>query len=435
VTSAIRDYVRDLGLGAFVVGGSVRDELLGLEHRDEDFLVPDLDQEGLRRVLEPHGRIEDIVVNAGVKGVRLHPRERALRELAPAGIELAPGGGSIGDDLRRRDFTVNAIARSLESGELVDPVGGLDDLARREVRIVSREVFRDDPLRLLRALRLVSQLGFDVGGETLVEMRLASGGIRDVAPERIGGGLAADGLGELSLLLLGARPAPALRLARDTGVLEAILPEFSVVIGVSLDSPRQPHPLDEHVFAVVQATADAGAPLRVRLAALVHDLGKPQADLSRAPHADVGAILATRILERLRYPTRLIRSVTGLVGAHSYRLDGPVDARRARRFLAANGVQQAFDLVLLKEADLRAKTVPADEHVALARLRELLEEARAAPHRLADLAVDGDDLIELGIPEGPELGRLLHRLLGDVVEDPALNERETLLGRAREALP
>jgi tRNA nucleotidyltransferase/poly(A) polymerase len=435
VTSAIREYVRDLGLGAFAVGGSVRDELLGLEHRDEDFLVPDLDQEGLRRALAPHGRIEDVVVNAAVKGVRLHPRERALRELAPAGIELAPGAGSIADDLGRRDFTVNAIARSLDSGALVDPLGGLDDLARREVRMVSRGAFRDDPLRLLRALRLVSQLGFDIGGETLVEMRLAAGGIRDVAPERIGGGLAADGLGELSLLLLGARPERALRLARETGVLEAVLPEFSVVIGVSLDSPRQPLPLDEHVFEVVQATADADAPLRVRLAALLHDLGKPQADLSRAPHADVGRALATEILERLRYPTRLIRSVTGLVGAHSYRLDGPVDARRARRFLAANGEQQAFDLVLLKEADLRAKTVPVDEHAALARLRELLEEARAVPHRLADLAVDGNDLIQLGLPEGPEIGRALHRLLADVVEEPALNDRETLLARAREALP
>jgi tRNA nucleotidyltransferase/poly(A) polymerase len=429
----IRDYVRSLGLDAYVVGGSVRDELLGLEHRDEDFLVPAHDQERLRTALKRYGRVEDIVVHQALKGVRLHPRDRVLRELAPAGIEITPAAGSLEDDLRRRDFTVNAIARSLDSGELVDPLGGLHDLASRQVRLVSREAFRDDPLRLLRALRLVSQLGFDVAGETIVEMRAAAGAIRDVAPERIGGGLAADGQGELSLLLMGDEPARALRLGRDTGVLTGVLPEFGTVLGLTLDSPRQPLSVDEHIFAVVQATAEADATLRVRLAALLHDLGKPGADVKREPHADVGAALAAAALERLRYPTRLVDEVASLVRAHSFRLDAAVDARTARRFLARHGGREAADLVLLKEADLHAKTVPAEELVALDRLRTLLDEQRESPHRLSDLAVDGNDLIALGIREGPEIGRILHVLLDEVVEEPARNERDLLLARAREA--
>src|SRR5204862_5593443 len=138
--------------------------------------------------------------------------------------------------------------------------------------------FSEDPLRILRGLRLVSQLGFDVEPETLAQMRRNADGLRHVSPERIGGGLSADGLGELSRLLLGSEPARALRLARDAGALVSFLPEFDAVIGYDLESSRQPVPLDEHVFLVVQAAAAAEASLAVRLAALLHDLGKPAAD-------------------------------------------------------------------------------------------------------------------------------------------------------------
>ena len=432
--SPLRDYVRSLGLDAWAVGGSVRDELLGLPHRDEDFLVPALDQDALRAALEPHGRVEDLVVHDALHGVRLHPRERGLRDLVPSGIELAPGGGSIESDLVRRDFTVNAMARSLETGRLADPHGGLADLGRRQVRRVGPASLGSDPLRILRALRLVSQLGFDVSGETLVDMRRNAHAIAGVAAERIGGGLAADGLGELSLVLLGTEPARALRLARDTGTLTAIVPEFADAIGVMLDSPRQPLPLDEHVFEVVQGTADRGAPLRVRLAALLHDLGKPRADANRESHALVGEDVAGATLERLRYPTRLVRAVSALVGAHSFQVDGPVDPVRVRRFLAEHGVERADDLFLLKAADLDAKVVPPAERAALGRLQALLEQERGSPHRLSDLALDGDDLIALGLPEGPEVGRVLRLLLDEVVEQPARNDRTALLARAREVL-
>jgi tRNA nucleotidyltransferase/poly(A) polymerase len=435
VPNAIREYVRSLGLGAWAVGGSVRDELLGIEHRDEDFVVPGMDDAGLRLALEPHGRVEEMVVHGEPKGVRLHPRDRELRLLAPAGIELAaaPGGGeALAADLARRDFTVDAIARSLETGELVDPHGGLADLAVRRLRAVTPESLRADPLRILRALRLVSQLEFAPDGPTLALMRRDAPLLATVAPERIGGGLQEDGLGELSLLLLGTAPGRALRLARDTGALVVVLPEFANVIGVELDSPRQPLALDEHLLAVVQGAADLGAALPVRIAALVHDLGKPEADVTRAEHAAYGAAIAGAALERLRYPQRLVRRVTAVVRAHSFGLDG-VDARFARRFLAEHG-ELAFDLVALKQADLLAKHVPAEEREALERLRRLLQQSLAAPHRLSDLAVDGGDLLALGVAEGPEVGRILDLLLAEVLDDPSRNEREALLERARAEL-
>jgi tRNA nucleotidyltransferase (CCA-adding enzyme) len=447
--TAIRRYVRSLDIDAYVVGGAVRDELLGVVHADEDFLVPGVDQERLCALLEPHGRVEEMEVHGQLVGVRLHPRDRHVRLLAPAGIELTPpraerstGPGhrdfaivsdpSIGieEDMARRDFTVNAMARRLADGVLVDPFGGLGDLARRRLRTVSAGSFAEDPLRLVRAVRFVSQLGLEPTGETLTQMRLEAKGLDHVSAERIGGGLGADGMGELSKLLLGREPAKALRLARDTGVLVQVIPELAPSFGYELGSERQPVSLDEHVFRVVQATADAEAPLAVRLAALLHDVGKPLEAGSGQSHAARGAAIARRITARLRYPVRLQHRVEHIVRHHAFPLDGPVDGLAARRFLAAHGDDLAFDLVTHKDADLAAKAVEPEELDAVTRLRAELEHERESPHRVSDLAVRGDDLKALGLPQGPEVGRVLRLLLDEVVDDPGRNQREWLLARA-----
>ena len=453
--TAIRRYVRSLGLDAYVVGGAVRDELLGIEHADEDFLVPGVDHAGLRAALEPHGRVEDLEVHGQLVGVRFYPRDPAVRALAPAGLELTPprreqsvGPGhrdfeivadptvSIVDDMARRDFTVNAMARRLETGELVDPFGGLAHLEQRELHTVGPDSFREDPLRILRGLRLLSQLGFALTGDTLVQMRAEAAGLRHVSGERIGGGLAADGMGELSKLLLGARPAEALRIARDTGVLVEVLPEFGDVIGYDLGSARQPGPLEEHLFAVVQETADLDAELSVRICALFHDIGKPETDRTGGTdHAQVAARIAGAIVRRLRYPNALRDEVCRLVAGHAFQLDGPIDGLFARRFLASHGIDRARRLVLHKRADLRAKRVEAWELEHLAQLERLLEDESQSPHRLSHLAVDGKGLLALGYEEGPALGAALARLLDVVIDDPAANDRDTLLAEARRWLP
>jgi tRNA nucleotidyltransferase (CCA-adding enzyme) len=438
VDRTIEDFVRGLNLDAYLVGGAVRDELLGIESKDADFVVPGVDYAGLRAALEPHGRVEEFEVAGRQVGARLHPRDPRLKQLAPAGIEFAPPraerstgpgrhdfeivaepGLSIEDDMARRDFTVNAIARRLDTGELVDPFGGRTDLERGVLRTVRPRSFAEDPLRLVRGLRFVSQLGLTPDGTTMQQMREEASSVSLVSGERLGE--------ELARLLSGKQPARALRFARDTGVLAALLPELADTIGFEQDSDRQHLPLDEHIFAVVQAAADADASLPVRLGALLHDAGKPGAD---GDHAERGARLAATALRRLRYPTRLRSHVTRLVAAHPFPLEN-VDAVFARRFLRKHGEELAFDLVAHKEADLRGKQLPAEELAAAAKLRTLLEQERTQPHRLEDLAVDGGDLIELGYHEGPELGRVLEGLLDAVVDDPSLNTRETLLERAR----
>ncbi len=447
--TAIRRYVRSLDLDAYVVGGAVRDELLGVPHADEDFLVPGVDQARLRALLEPHGRVEEMEVHGQLVGVRLHPRDRHVRLLAPAGIELTPpraerstGPGhrdfaivsdpSIGieEDMARRDFTVNAMARRLADGVLVDPFGGLGDLARRRLRTVSKGSFAEDPLRLVRAVRFVSQLGLEPTGETLTQMRLEAKGLDHVSAERIGGGLGADGLGELSKLLLGREPAKALRLARDTGVLVQVIPELEPSLGFELGSERQPVPLDEHVFRVVQAAADAEAPLAVRLAALLHDTGKPAEASVGESHAALSAVIARRVTARLRYPTRLRHRVEHIVRHHSFPLDGPSTASP----LVGSSPPTA---TTLRSTSSRTRTPtwpprrsPREELDAVVRLRAELEHQRESPHRVSDLAVHGDDLKALGLREGPEVGRILRLLLDEVVEDPGRNERAWLLARA-----
>ena len=433
----IETYVRALGLDAYLVGGAVRDELLGLESKDADFLVLGVDTEQLREKLAPHGRVEDLVVAGRLVGVRLIPRDQRIRELTRGGIEFAPprrevstGPGrhdfeiaadpslSLEDDMRRRDFTVNAIARRVADGELLDPLGGRADLEARRLKTVSPQSFREDPLRLVRALRFVSQLGFEPDATLLEQMREEAAGVKLVSGERIGGGLAADGMGELSKLLMGAEPARALAIARDTGVLAELIPEFGPV----------PDYLSDHIFAVVQASANAGDTLAVRLAALFHDVGKPL-DGDVLGHARVSADIAERTLGRLRYPTRLVRRVAAIVREHPFHAENaPREPRELRRYLAAHGDALAAEITALRFADLRAKqrdTSLLEEIVAG------LERERVNPHRIADLAVSGDDLIELGFTPGPALGGALQTLLDAVLDEPERNTRDELLALAK----
>jgi tRNA nucleotidyltransferase/poly(A) polymerase len=454
VLSEIEDYVAGLGLDAYLVGGAVRDELLDIDSNDADFLVPGTDIPGLRDALEPHGRTEELVVAGRPVGLRFYPRDRTVRALAPAGIEFAPprreqstGPGrhdfeivvdpeaTVEDDLARRDFTINAMARRLADRTLVDPHDGHRDLERRILRTVSPRSFDEDPLRVVRGLRFVSQLELDPDEETLRRMEQEARSVELVSAERIGGGIQADGMGELSKLLLGVAPRKALRLARDTGVLVAVVPELGPTIG--REQAKTDLTLDEHIFAVVQAAADAERPLRIRLATLLHDVGKPIDEDGRT-HAEIGAELTDGALRRLRYPNGVRRRVVAIVRFHTFDVDEG-DALLARRMLEQYGDNLLLDLLDHKEADLSGKTSTGPRHEddlqQLSSFREIVERERSNPHRLSDLAVDGTDLIALGFEPGPSLGRALDELLHEVVADPARNRRETLLARASELLP
>ena len=277
---------------------------------------------------------------------------------------------SVEDDLYRRDFTDQrdgAPARGRSTSSI--RYGGQRDLEARVLRTVSPTSFAEDPLRIIRGLRFISQLDLDPAPETLEQMRHEAPGVKLVSGERIGGGIAADGMGELSKLLLGAHPAKALAIARDTGVLVQLLPELESAIGFDQESRHHSMTVDEHTFAVVQAAADENRSLAVRLAALFHDAGKPQVawrgtddrlhyyakpGYSAKSHEQVGAALAEAALNRLRYPTELTRRVVRIVRSHMIDTSR-AEPLRARRLLARYGDALLSDLLDHKEADLRGE--------------------------------------------------------------------------------
>ena len=307
------------------------------------------------------------------------------------------------------------------------------------LRTVSARSFAEDPLRLVRGLRFVSQLGLDPDEATL---RADARGGRGSVRARLGRADRRRARGGRHGRALEAPPRPraakALRLARDTGVLVALLPEFGPAIGFDPRSPDHGLTLDEHTFAVVQAAADAGTPLRVRLAALLHDLGKPVA-AAGDDHAELGARLAAASAAAAALPERSRGSGWSGSSASTRSTSAPGDALEARRLLARHGEGLTLDLLDHWHADLPRPRPARAKRARLERLRarsvSVVEQERGSPHRLADLAVDGTDLIELGYKPGPGARpRARASCSTRSSTTPALNRRETLLARAEELL-
>ena len=280
-------------------------------------------------------------------------------------------------------------------------------------------------------------------------MRREAPGVRLVSGERIGGGVAADGMGELSKLLLGAHPAKALAIARDTGVLVELLPEFEAAIGFDQESRHHSMTVDEHTFAVVQAAADAKRSLAVRLAALFHDAGKPQVawrgtddrlhyyakpGYSAKSHEQVGAALAEAALNRLRYPTEL--SPTGRPHralAHDRHLAGRAAARapaaRALRRLAARPTCSTT-----RRPTCAGRATPRGRRPRRSSHASGKWSTSNGGSRIgsATWRSNGNDLIAIGYRPGPAIGHALRKLLDEVVRTPELNTKEQLLVRAKE---
>jgi tRNA nucleotidyltransferase (CCA-adding enzyme) len=426
----------------YEVGGSLRDELLGREPKDIDFLVRGHGVEELLTLCRAHGKADELRVAGRLVGVRFWPPwgPREGIEVVPPRREtpIAPGEPGytgnphtdfrieadaelpVRDDLERRDFTVNAMARDVRTGEWIDPFGGRDDLVARVLRAVHVTAFRDDPLRILRGVARCSLDGLQPDVVTRELMTAAAPRIAELSAERI--------REELERVLAGDGAVDALRLARDVGALAVALPEWAPCIGLPQQSQTQAYTLDEHILHVLQAAIDDGAAREPRLAAFWHDVGKPHAT-GQTQHAQVSAGIARRALRRLTYDNDTVAVVTALVREHSYDEDRVPSEHSARVFLARVGRERARDQLALRRWDRagRGMPIPADRVAARERFEVLVEEQMHQPVELADLAVRGDDLIAAGMSEGPAIGAALRRLLAAVVDDPSLNERDTLL--------
>ena len=422
------------GFEAYVVGGGLRDLLLGRDVADWDVATAALPEEtqALFRESTYENRFGTVVVrlDGAAYEVTTFRREHLYADhRRPGRVEF---GVSVDEDLARRDFTINAIAwgggeSTGDSGAgLHDPFGGEADLRAGRIRAVGRPDDRlaEDALRMLRAVRFAATLGFSIEARTLAAIRRHAALTADLSGERV--------QAELRRLLQAPRPSVGLALLADTGLLEARFPDLAAQRGVPQNKVPG-HDLWQHTMATVDA-ADPARPA-VRLAALLHDVGKP-ATLREGhfpDHETEGARMAERILRDLAFPRHEIERVVALVAQHMFNYSAAWSDAAVRRFMRRVGVAAIDDLLALREADNVGSGLPADDG-RLAELRRRVAAELSARHALdlGELAVDGDDVrTALGIPAGPEIGRVLRVLLDRVVADPALNERERLLGLAR----
>lgn len=415
---------------AYVVGGSLRDLVLDRHPYDWDLASDALPEAVVG--LFPHAVYEN---QFGTVAVR-HEGEtfeittfRSDHDYAdfrrPHHVEF---GDSIELDLARRDFTVNAMAWGSEPGAppaFLDPFGGLADAEARRLRAVgdARTRFEEDALRMIRAVRLAATLGFWIEPATLAAIEARAELAGHLSGERIAA--------ELDKLLAAPLPSVGLRLMSDTALLRAISPDLAAQRGIPQNKVAG-EDLWDHTLRAVDA-APASRPV-VRLAALLHDIGKPAtfADGHFVGHDTVGAELAGTFLDRLHAPRAIRDRIVELVRHHMFSYEPNWSDAAVRRFIAKidpKGDGALEELLELREADNIGSGLPA-EAGRLAQLRARVAAERAAEVVLdrRGLAIDGNDLItELGLGEGPRLGRILDALLEQVIVDPALNDRPTLL--------
>ena len=427
----------------YEVGGVVRDRLLGIDTspKDRDYLVTGIPYEELTRLLKPHGRVELVGKSFGViKFTQFRDGQPITIDIALPRKEHSTGVGhkdfdvnfdpnlSVEEDLARRDFTINAMALSLADKTIVDPLDGQKDLAARTLRMTSAKSFEEDPLRMLRAVQFAARFEFQIEPGTFAAMKKHAALIQSVSAERIGEELN-------KLLLLAAKPSIGFRLLHQSGLLKFIMPELDLCVGVDQPGPYHKYDVFEHTLHVIDA---APARLRVRLAAVFHDIRKPQAKRP-APenrttfygHEVTGARAGVEIMKRLRYPQNVTDEVATLVERHMFTTD--VTDKGLRRLVKRVGVDLIFDLLDLRRADVAGqgmggKTDDVDQFEQA--IRDEL--AKKPPFGYSDLAINGTDLMEMfSIPPGPVVGKILAYLMDRALDDPQINSRERLVDLAR----
>jgi tRNA nucleotidyltransferase (CCA-adding enzyme) len=417
-----------------LVGGSVREPLLGIRHRGDwdaatsahpdqvAALFPDASWENRFGTVTVAGPPAVEVTSYRVEGGY---RDRRRPDEVRFGVSLE-------EDLARRDFTVNAIAWvpadvAAGTGALHDPFGGRADLAARLLRTVGdpRARFEEDALRLVRAGRFAGRFEMTIDPATEAAAIELAPSAATVSGERV--------RDELTRILeLDPKPSRALAILERLGILRVILPEVAALRGVP-QSKAVPGDALDHTLAAVDA-----APPEVRLAALLHDIGKATTlrDGHFIGHDTVGADLAVQVLQRLRVPTAPAARITGAIRHHMYDYDAAWTDAAVRRFIRRTAQVDRRLLFDLRRADNAASGVGAIGEENQAELESrIIEQLARQPDLLMHrrLAIDGHDLqSELGMRPGPDIGAVLDRLTEAVLDDPSLNRRETLLELARE---
>ena len=430
--SFIINTLNQAGFEAYAVGGCVRDSIMGRVPDDWDITTsadPQQVKRLFRRTIDTgiqHGTVTVMLQKTGyeVTTYRIdgeyednrHPKEVIFTK-------------SLEEDLKRRDFTVNAMAYHPGEG-LVDLFDGIGDMEKKCIRCVGQaeERFSEDALRMMRGVRFSAQFGYRIEEQTREAIRKLRENLRNVSAERI----------RVELVKLLVSPHPDyLRIACDLGITKVILPEFDVCMETPQHNPHHCYSVGEHTLEGLKAVR---ADKVLRLAMLLHDIGKPLTKTTDEngkdhfkKHPKESARLAQDILRRLKFDNDTLKKVCRLVEFHDWSIDleENVKISTVRRLIANIGEDAFPDMFEINRADLLSQSSYlrerklAKQEMLESMYREIMEKQECLS--LKDLAVGGKDLLAQGIKPGKELGEILQRMLADVFEDPAHNKKEYLL--------
>jgi putative nucleotidyltransferase with HDIG domain len=426
----------------FVVGGRVRDEIrveleqIAAPASDSDYVVVGIGLEDLASRLRAIGRVDvvgasfavlKLTVDNQTVDVAVPRRERSVG-VGHRDFAVESGAGvTLEDDLGRRDFRMNMLARAIPSGKLVDPYGGEGDIRARRIEILTPATFREDPLRMLRAAQFAARFEYAVTPAVRQAMSDAASLVTTVSPERIHDEL---------VKLLGARkPSIGLVLLQETGVLGHLWPELVEGVGVE---QNEWHAFDVWNHSLATLDASPSDELAVRLSALLHDVGKPRT--KDGPHFYrhelVGAEMARAMLERFRFSNEIVRTTEHLVRSHMYTTDPDLSDSALRRFIRRVGPENIEHLFDVRHADIAGSGLPKRDganELFEARVRE--EIARKPAFSIRELALNGDDVIAALVARrrvAPDfkgdarVGAALQWLFEQVTDEPERNERSLL---------
>ncbi|MDP3999408.1 MAG: HD domain-containing protein [bacterium] len=431
--------LKEAGFEAYLVGGCVRDFLLNKEPNDWD-LTTNARPEQIQEVF-PDSVYENSFGTVGVK-TRSGESDTALVEATtyrlegkytdkrhPDEITFAK---TIEEDLARRDFTINALAMDLNH-KIVDPFGGQEDLKNKMIRAVGdpEARFQEDALRLMRAVRFMAKLNFQIDPETESAIKKHAGLLEFIAKERV--------RDELSKMLMATDAASGIRKMQESGLLKFVMPELEEGVGCG-QNKHHIYDVFEHIVRALDYSARKNHPFEVRLAALLHDVGKPRSKEGDGPdshfyaHQTIGEKMALKMLDRLHFSRDVIERVALLVKEHMFVYDPEsVTPAGVRRLVRRVGPENMDNLLLLREADRIGSGVPKAQPYRLRHLKFLIEKVSKDPISVKMLKVGGQDILqEAGMEPGPKVGSILSILLEEVLDDPSLNDRGLLLIRIKD---
>ncbi|MCH7552281.1 HD domain-containing protein [Patescibacteria group bacterium] len=434
------------GFEAYVVGGCVRDLFLKKEPDDWDVTTSATPEQIQKLFLSNfyENKFFTVTVLTKSKNLKLQEIEvttfRAESEYTdkrrPGRVEYAK---SLEEDVSRRDFTINAIALSPKSdlGELKvhDFFKGQQDIKAKLIRAVGNpeERFKEDALRMMRAVRLASVLGFTIEEKTKSAIKKNSKLLKEISAERI--------RDELQKLLMGKEGMNGIEMLRELNLLPYVLLELEQGYGVS-QNKHHVYSVWEHNLLAFKYTIENNWSLEVRLASLLHDVGKPKvkrgegANSTFYGHEVVGARMVQKMLERLKFPRQQIKKIANLVRYHLfyYNVD-EVTESSIRRLIVNIGKENMEDLLRVRMADRIGSGVPKAEPYKLRHLRYVIEKVQKDPISSKMLKLNGSDIMELGnLSPGPKVGYILDVLLGEVLDDPKRNTKKYLQTKTKELL-